>query len=89
MAPKLKENVPVPSKDRKPRKDLYEEIVSMMVKKKMSERAIAVTLDISKSTVHVYLSKWKLKTSLSELKNHGRPKKTRFWRSAIRSRIPT
>ena len=41
----------------------------------MSERAIAVALDISKSTVHVYLSKWKLKTPSLELKNHGRPKK--------------
>jgi transposase len=43
--------------------------------KKMSERAIAVALDVPKSTVHDYLSEWKLKTPLSELKNHGRPKK--------------
>jgi len=43
--------------------------------KKMSVRAIAVALDVPKSTVHRYLSKWKLKTPVSELKNHGRPKK--------------
>ena len=64
-----------PLKDRKTRKELYEQIVSMKSDKKMSERAIAVALDVPKSTVHDYLSKWKLKTPSSELKNHGRPKK--------------
>ena len=64
-----------PLKVRKSQKELYEEIVSMKVEKKMSERAIADALDVPKSTVHDYLSKWKLKTPSSELKNQGRPKK--------------
>jgi transposase len=78
-----------PLKDRKTRKDLYEQIVTMKSDKKMSERAIAVALDVPKSTVHDYLNEWGQKTPVPELKKVGRPKKLdsgdkRFIRGLIR-----
>ena len=41
----------------------------------MTVRAIATEICIPKSTVNDYLIEWKQKTPVSELKNHGRPKK--------------
>ena len=86
---KSAEKKSAPPNDRKSRKELYEEIVTMKTEKKMSERAIAVALDVPKSTVHTFLSEWKLKTPSTELKNQGRPKKLdsgdkRFVRAFLR-----
>ena len=89
IATKSKENASGAEQVRKTRKELYEEIVSLKSEKNMSVRAIAVALDVPKSTVHKYLSEWNLKTPSTELKNKGRPKKLdsgdqRFVRTFLR-----
>ena len=64
-----------PSNMSKRRKEKYSAIVSMSVEKHMSERTISTELNIPKSTVHDYLSEWKRKTPVSEIRGKGRPKK--------------
>jgi transposase len=59
----------------KTQKQLYQAIVALREEKKMPVRAIAGELNVPKSTVQEYLSHWKQKTPVSELKKPGRPKK--------------
>ena len=61
--------------DTKTRKALYQRVVALREEKKLSERAIAAELNVPKTTVHEYLTEWKQKTPVSELKVRGRPKK--------------
>jgi len=54
--------------------DHYEQVVQLHEQDKLSERMISARLNIPKSTVHDFLSKWKQRLPVAHLRAGGRPK---------------